>query len=230
MQPGFFDLDSRYQELEKFGGPLPKLAELVDWEGFRSLLDRIRKKERKNALGRKSYDAVLMIKIFFLQSFYGLGDDQTEYPIHDRYSFCRFLGLAPESKVPDAKTIWLFRESLKKAGLIEELFTELDGQILAVGYRSRKGQIIDDSLIAIPRQRNSREENARIKQGETPENWKENPARLRQKDIDARRTQKNGENHYSYKNYISIDNEHKLIRHFEVTSAEVHDSQVFLIA
>ena len=81
MQPGFFDLDSRHQELEKLGDPLPKLAKLVDWEGFRPLLDPIRKKERKNVSGRKSYDVVLMIKILFLQSFYGLGDDQTEYQI-----------------------------------------------------------------------------------------------------------------------------------------------------
>ena len=76
------------------------------------LLDWIRKKECKNASGCKSYDVALMIKALFLQSFYGLGDDQTEYQIRDRYSFYRFIGLA-EGKVPDAKTIWLFRESLK---------------------------------------------------------------------------------------------------------------------
>lgn len=227
MQPGFFDLDSRHRQLEKLGDPLPKLAELVDWEGFRPLLDRIREKERKSTAGRKPYDGVLMLKILFLQSFYGLGDDQTEYQIRDRYSFCRFLDLTPEGKVPDAKTIWLFREALKEADLIDGLFAELDGQIWAAGYRSRKGQIIDASLIAAPRQRNSREENAKIKQGEIPEDWKENPAKLRQKDVEARWTQKNGENHYGYKNHISIDNQHKLIRHFEVTSASVHDSQVF---
>jgi len=111
-------------------------------------------------------------------------------------------------------------------GEVDELFAELDGQIWAAGYQSRKGQIIDASLIAAPRQRNSREENAKIKQGETPEDWEDNPAKLRQKDVDARWTQKNGENHYGYKNPISIDNQHKLIRHFEVTSTEVHDSQV----
>ena len=107
------------------------------------------------------------------------------------------------------------------------MFAELDGQIWAAGYRSRKGQIIDASLIAAPRQRNSREENAKIKKGETPEDWKENLAKLRQKDVEARWTQKNGENHYGYKNHISIDNQYKLIRHFEVTSASVHDSQIF---
>jgi IS5 family transposase len=83
---------------------------------------------------------------------------------------------------------------------------------------------VDASLIAAPRQRNSREETARIKQGETPESWKDDPAKLRQKDVDAHWTKKNGENYYGYKNHIGIDNPYKLIRYFEVTSASVHDS------
>lgn len=227
MQPGFFDLEDRHQQLEQLGDPLPKLSALVDWDSFEPLLNRIHQKERKSAAGRKSYDVVLMFKILFLQSFYGLGDDQTEYQIRDRHSFCRFLGLSPESKVPDAKTVWLFREALKEEGLIDELFAELDNQIWAAGYRPRKGQIVDASLIGAPRQRNSKEENAKIKQGETPEDWKDTPAKLRQKDVEARWTKKNGESHYGYKNHIGIDNQYKLIRHFEVTSAAVHDSRMF---
>lgn len=227
MQSGFFDLENRYQQLDKLGDPLPKLSALVDWEGFRPLLQKCRKKPRKSTAGRKPYDAVLMLKILFLQSFYGLGDDQTEYQIRDRYTFCRFLDLTPEGKVPDAKTIWLFREALKEAEIIDELFAALDTQIWAAGYRPQKGQIIDASLIAAPRQRNSREENAKVKQGEIPADWQDNPAKIRQKDVDARWTKKNGETYYGYKNHISIDNRYKLIRHFEVTSADVHDSQVF---
>jgi IS5 family transposase len=227
MQAGFFDLENRHEQPEKPGDPLPKLSGLVDWEGFRPLLERIRQKERKSAAGRTPFDVVLMFKILFLQGFYGLGDDQTEYQIRDRYSFCRFLGLTPEGRVPDARTIWLFREALKEEELIDALFAQLDSQIRAAGYRSRKGQIVDASLIAAPRQRNSKEDNARIKQGGIPEEWKDHPAKLRQKDVDARWTKKNGESHYGYKNHISVDNKYKLIRHFAVTSAEVHDSQLF---
>ncbi len=227
MQPGFFDLNSRLKQLEKLGDPLPRLSELIDWEGFRPLLQRLREKERKSAAERKPYDVVLMFKILVLQSFYGLGDDQTEYQIRDRYSFCRFLGLSPEGKVPDAKTIWLFREGRKQAEIIDELFAELDMQIRAAGYQSRKGQIVDASLIAAPRQRNSRDENAKIKQGEIPEGWEDQPNKFRQKDTDARWTKKHGENHYDYKNHVSVDNKYKFIRHFEVTSASVHDSQMF---
>jgi IS5 family transposase len=86
--------------------------------------------------------------------------------------------------------------------------------------------IVDASLIEVPRQRNTREENERIKNGETPEAWKEAPAKLRQKDVDAKWTKKNGENYYGYKNHVSTDVSHKLIHKCEVTSASVHDSQV----
>lgn len=227
MQPGFFDLEDRHKQLEKLGDPLPKLSALVDWDGFRPLLDRIHENERTSAAGRKPYDLVLVFKILSLQGFYGLGDDQTEYHIRDCHSFCRFLGLSPEGKVPDAKIVWLFREALKDEELIDQLFAELDRQIWAAGYRPRKRQIVDASLIAAPRQRNNKAEKANIKQGETPDDWQDNLTKLRQKDVDARWTKKNGENHYGYKNHIGIDNRYKLIRHFEVTSAAVHDSQVF---
>ena len=90
MQSGFFDLKDRHEQLDKLGDPLPKLSELVDWDGFRPVLERIHQRERKSAAGRKPYDVVLMFKILFLQTFYGLGDQQTEYQIRDRYSFSRW--------------------------------------------------------------------------------------------------------------------------------------------
>ena len=48
-----------------------------------------------------------------LQQLYNLSDEQAEYQIRDRYTFGRFLGLHPEDRVPDARTIWRFREGLK---------------------------------------------------------------------------------------------------------------------
>lgn len=224
-QPGFFDLNDRETLLERLGDPLPKIEAIVDWEGFRSELERIRDKPRKSKAGRKPYDAVLMFKILVLQQMYNLGDDQTEYQIRDRYTFCRFLGLTPEGRVPDAKTIWLFREQLVQRGLIESLFEAFSAQIEHAGYRARKGQIVDASIVAAPKQRNSREENAQIKAGEPPEKWSK-PKR-RQKDVQARWTKKHGKSHYGYKNHISTDRQHKLVRGWQATAANVHDSQVF---
>ena len=224
-QPGFFDLSDREALLERLGDPLPKIEEIVDWEGFRAELEQIRDKPRKSKAGRKPFDVLLMFKVLVLQQMYNLGDDQTEYQIRDRYSFCRFLGLSPEGRVPDAKTIWLFREQLVERGLIEPLFAEFSQQIEQAGYQARQGQIVDASIVAAPKQRNGREENARIKAGEPPEEWSQN--KRRQKDVEARWTKKHGKSYYGYKNHISTDRAHKLIRGWKATAANVHDSQVF---
>lgn len=225
-QPGFFDLDERFNKLNE-SDPLVSLNKLVEWENFRTTLAKVREKERKSNAGRKPFDVVLMFKVLVLQHLYNLSDDQTEYQIRDRYSFCRFLGLSPEGKVPDAKTIWSFREDIVRLNLMKVLFDDFEYQLCECGYKARKGQIVDASFVDVPKQRNSREENQHIKDGAKPERFEKNPNVGCQKDIDARWTSKNGEKHFGYKDHVTVDNAHKLIRDYEVTSAEVHDSNVF---
>jgi len=225
MQPSFFDHQDRLELLEQLGDPLPKLERTVNWEAFRTLLGSVYKNSDPSKGGRPPYDAVLMFKVLVLQHLYNLSDDQTEFQIRDRYSFCRFLGLNPEGKVPDAKTIWVYRERLKELDLVDKLFSELLIQIDAAGFSARKGQIVDAAIVPVPKQRNMREENSQVKAGDSPEAWSDN--KRRQKDIEARWTKKHGKTHYGYKNHISIDQKHKVIRKYVVTSAEVHDSQAF---
>ncbi len=225
MFKSFFDIDFRLEELDKAGDPLTKLNEVVEWESFREELEGIRDDERKSNAGRKPFDAVVMFKILILQSLYNLGDDSIEYQIRDRLSFMRFLGLSLGDTVPDAKTIWLYREQLGKAGLVDRMFAKFDGQLRAKGFTAKRGQIIDASIVSAPKQRNSREENSRIKEGDVPEDW--NAAKLRQKDTDAKWVKKNGRNYFGYKNHISIDAKHKFIRKYAVTDAAAHDSNVF---
>jgi transposase, IS5 family len=225
MQPGLFDWQNRFKKLDDTGDPLVRLNRVIDWESFREALETIRAKERKSNAGAKPYDVVLMFKIAILQSLYNLSDEVVEYQILDRLSFMGFLGLRVGSRVPDAKTIWLFREQLTQAGLTERLFEQFETFLEENGFAARKGQIIDASIIAAPRQRNSREENSQIKQGQVPEDWKE--AKKRQKDTDARWTKKNGKTYYGYKNHINVDVKSKLIRGYVVTDAAVHDSKVF---
>ncbi len=92
-----------------------------------------------------------------------------EFQIRERYSFCRFLGLSQEGKVPDAKTVWVYRECLKEPGLVDKLFSELLIQIDAAGFSVRKGQIVDVPIIPVPKQRNTREENRQVKAGDSSE-------------------------------------------------------------
>lgn len=209
------------------GDPLPRLDSIVDWNAFKPLLKVIHQKQRKSKAGRKPYDTILMFKILVLQSLYNLSDDQTEYQIRDRLSFQRFLGLSPEDNVPDAKTQWVFREQVARHGLTEKLFDAFDQQLWYAGFFPKGGQIIDASLVNVPKNRNKRDENKQIKEGKTPEGWDDQPNMKRQKDLDARWTKKHGKSHYGYKNHINIDKENKLIRRYGVTTASVHDSQVF---
>lgn len=187
---------------------------------------RLYEKERKAASGRKPLDVVLMFKILILQRLHNLSDDQTEFMIRDRASFQRFLNLHVEDGSPDAKTIWKFREQLKELDVLRDLFFRFDRYLNEQGLAAKGGQIIDATIVEVPRQRNTREENALLKVGETPEPWRAEPNKLAQKDVDACWTKKRGETYYGYKNHINIDQEHKLIRDFTVTDAAIHDSQV----
>jgi len=225
MQPGFFDLIDRYAKLDELGDPLPKIDAVVDWRTFRPILKKIRNKPRKSNAGRPPFDELLMFKTLVLQSLYNLSDDQVEFQIRDRYSFCRFLGLSPEGRIPDAKTVWHFREELKRHNLMEKLFDRLLTQIEGAGYVPRMGQIVDASIVEAPRQRNNRAENKQVKAGEIPANWSEE--KKRQKDVDARWTKKHGNTFYGYKNHVSIDRDQKVIRCWSSSTASVHDSQVF---
>jgi IS5 family transposase len=225
MQHGLFDWQERFEQLDQGGDPLAKLNQVIPWDLFRQDLEQIRAKERRSNAGRRPFGVVLMFKILVLQSLYNLSDDQTEFQIRDRLSFMRFLGLNLGDTVPDAKTIWLFREQLTQADLTKTLFERFDRYLRDHGFAARKGQIVDASIVAAPRQRNSREENRQIKEGEVPDGWSEN--KQRQKDTDARWARKYGQSYYGYKNHIDIDVKHKMIRRYEVTPASTQDLQAF---
>jgi IS5 family transposase len=232
-QLGFFDLSRRYECLDAKNDPLVAIAALVPWECFRPKLRaalingerRTSETARKSPAGRKPWDEVVIFKALVLQALYNLSDDQAEYQLRDRLSFMRFLGLGIEDAVPDAKTLWLYREALAKAGAVEELFDLFDTHLKDKGYLAMGGQIIDATIVSAPKQHNSREENETIKEGKTPEDWKSNPAKNRQKDKDARWTKKHERSYYGYKNHIGVDRRHKFVRRYVVGDASVHDSQ-----
>ncbi len=227
-QMGFFDLTDRCASLDAKKDPLVEIDAVVPWEEFRPTLERVWRKPavaRKSRAGRKPMDAVLMFKTLVLSALYNLSDDQIEYQVRDRLSFMRFLGLGLEDRVPDAKTVWLYREALAQAGKVEELFSQFDGYLARQGYIARGGQILDASIVPVPRNHNTRDENAAIKNGEVPEDWADKPAKRAQKDLDARWTKKHGKNHYGYKNHVNVDRRHKLVRRYHVSDAARHDSQ-----
>ena len=242
-QPGFWDLDERYERLSAVGDPLEKLNSIIPWPVFETPLAKALKRSDGAKGGRPPFPAVLMFKILVLQALYNLSDDQAEFVIQDRLSFMRFLGLGLSDKVADAKTIWLFRECLVRAGAIDNLLARFDKHLSRSGYLAKGGQIIDATIIQAPRQHDSQDEKDAIKAGEVPAEWKDKPAMLAQKDRDARWTVKyskakqptqtlssaaTGQHDiaipmFGYKNHAGIDRAHGFIRGWTVTSAAAHD-------
>ena len=221
-----FDDQFSAEKLSEIGNPLDKISKAIDFEMFMDSLEgKLLNTTRKNNAGAKPFDVVLMFKILILQRYYGLGDKQVEYQILDRTSFKNFLGLDTGDKIPDEKTVWAFREILTKSGLIEDLFTQFKSFLETKELILNKGQMIDASFTIAPRQRNTREENKKIKKGEGDDLWNDKPHKKSHKDIDARWTKKNNENFFGYKNHAKVDTKSKFINTFIVTSASVHDSQ-----
>jgi IS5 family transposase len=227
-QLGFFDADRRLSALSAKGDPLVGISALVRWETFRNDIEAVvltADEAKKSTAGRKPIDALVLFRMLVLQSLYNLSDEQVEYQVRDRLSFTRFLGLSIEDGIPDGTTLWLFREKLAKAGLIDKLFERFGQHLEAKGYIARGGQMVDATIVPVPRQRNSRDENEQVKSGNTPKDWQRKPAKNRQKDKDARLTKKYGRGFFGYKNHVNADARHKLIREYGVTDASVHDSQ-----
>jgi len=226
-QRGLFDEADRLQEISKLGDPLEKLNTVIDWNIFKPILKKAMQKEAKGPGGRPPYDYVMMFKILILQRFYNISDAQTEYQIKDRLSFMRFLGLTLNDTIPDDKTIWYFREQLVKAKINDKLFDRFMKELENKNLISHQGSIIDATFVDVPKQRNKKEDNDKIKDGNIPEEWKkpEHKSMRAQKDADARWTKKNDETHYGYKSHVKADSKSKLILKYTVTSASVHDSQ-----
>lgn len=226
-EKGLFDEEFRREELKKHKDPLKRLNSVVDWEMFRPVLERALHKDAKGPGGRPAFDEVMMFKILVLQRVYGLSDEQAELQIMDRLSFQEFLGLRLADKVPDEKTIWVFRQDLTEKKVVEPLFETFKAHLESAGVLMKAGVIVDATFVDVPRQRNTREENETVKRGEIPQEWQkeENQNKLEQKDTDARWTKKNGERHFGYKDHVKVDRGSKLITAYIVTSASVHDSQ-----
>lgn len=163
---GLFDKENTLQELLENGNPLPKLKEIIDFEQFRDILEPVFENTGKS---RKPIDPVFMFRVLFLQRLYGLSDAQIEYHIKDRTSFRDFLGIQSVDDVPDRKTVWKYKDALAQSGTYDSLFKRFNEYLDSIGLIVNEGKIVDASFVIAPRQRNTREENRKIKEGKGDE-------------------------------------------------------------
>lgn len=220
-----FEQENTMASLSKMGNPLVVLKDIIDFEQFRGILESLFTNDhKKSRAGRKPIDPVFMLKVLFLQRLYNISDHQIEYQIKDRMSFREFLDIQSVDDVPDEKTVWKYRDIMSESGVGERLFAKFNEQLASMGLIVNEGKIVDASFVIVPKQRNTREENKKIKEGEGKELWDDNPHKKCHKDVDARWTKKGGVNYYGYKDHTVVIEKTKIIKNFVVTPASVHDS------
>jgi IS5 family transposase len=182
-QSGLFGLSEHLKRLSAHGDPLEELGRIIDFEAFRATFTTALAYGNGSKGGRPPYDPLAMLKVLILAAQNNVSDARTEYLIRDRLSWLRFLGFDLGVATPDANTIRLFREKLTEAGALDTAFTDFDRQLKERGYLAMGGPIVDATLVAAPKQRNTQGEKAAIKEGKKAgEIWPDEPARAAQKD------------------------------------------------
>lgn len=220
-----FETEEAYKLALEANPFLHTLNMLITWEAFREIIEKSYERSDYKG-GRPSFDKIMMLKILLLQRIYNLSDEQMEHKGVCDISVKMFLGLGLVEKMPDEKTIWVFREHITQTGIVHKLFKAFDKQISTAGVKVSNGQIIDASFVEVPKQRNTREENKQIKAGICPQHFEEHTHKKSQKDMNARWSTRPKEHHFGYKNTIVMDEKQKIIRGYGVCSANVHDSQM----
>lgn len=225
MMISLFAAQERKTKRERLGDPLQLLDKAIDFAALAESVDKKLVIGDQGRGGRPPFATELMIRLLVLQQLYNLSDDALEYQVLDRVSFQRFTGLEHSSRIPDAKTVWKWRERLGQQDLIGDISEAVGLQLAQAGFVARGGQIIDASIITAPIQHNRDEENRTIKRGEPPQDWPQ--AKRMQKDVDARWTRKHGKSYYGYKLHANTDRRWGFIRAYDVTAASVTDTEVF---
>jgi len=205
-----FTLRKLYQKIHKLGDRLAKIEPLIDWEAFTPIIQPLYDNQGPQG-GRPNIDPVVMVKMLVLQAWYGLSDPELERQANDRISFHRFLGFP--DVIPDATTVWLFRERLAETGKDKLVWAELQRQLDEKGLRVKKGVVQDASFITSDPGKHGkpRGEEARTRRSR-----------------DGTWAKKGSKSYYGFKLHAKMDVDRDLIRDLETTTASVHDSQVDL--
>ena len=212
-------------QLLMFGALMMKfLTEAID-EDVRAKYEEAH--PRKARSGRPSFDPAFMLRVLLLQRFLGLTNVAMAGELRNNRKLAAVLGIRFISGLPTDKTIWLYHEWFRKAGIIVRLFGELTSKF-EESLEPETAVAVDSSFNEAPKQHNTREENEAIKAGKGDELWKDNPHKKCHKDIDASYTKKHNKTYYGYKLHAKTGMKSKLLLTVFNTTAKVHDSQVVM--
>ena len=198
-------IDSCLVKISKGNDFLETIEKEVGFGKIRRELDKM----YSSTMGRPSHPPMVMFRMMLLQFFYNLSDPQIEEQVNDRLSFRKFAGLGLEDKVPDETSMVRFRQRLLEHGLEKKLLEIVNGQLASKGLLLKKATIVDASLIQAATK--------------NPSSGSEDEPQ----DKDADYTSRKGKAFYGYKAHVSSDADNGFVRKAGLTSASVHDSQMF---
>ncbi len=204
-----FALKEKYKKVHQLRSRLDEMKKLIDWNKFLALFPT-----KETTVGRPSYEIILKLKCLFLQSWFGVSDEELEYQIYNRLDFQQFLDF-PES-VPDYSTIWRFREELTESDIIDKMWEEQKRQLSQHNITVKEGKIQDASFVeADPGKKRSGME-GRGREAKTS------------RSKDGSWTKKNGRSYFGFKAHTLMQKGSKFIEEIAVTTAKTHDNKIDL--
>ena len=224
LKPDLFASQRHFEKLDSMGDPLVRIASEINFGALAKAVDKKAPRPSKAQGGRPPYPSEVMVRILVLKHLNNLADEVMERLLLDRASYKRFCQLENSSRIPDRTTIWSFADRIGEAGAAA-IFKEVTRQLLGKGYRASSGQIIDASLVRVPRQKFSSAEKKQLGEDQTPAQW--SSAKRSQKDVEATWTKKHGKSYYGYKVGINVDKRYKIIRRVVTDTAATADSHQF---
>lgn len=205
-----FALQEKYKLVQKRKNKLQEVHDLIDWDTLaKSIPDRTPEKA-----GRRPIPHIVMIKVLCLQAWHNISDEELEYQCYNRLDFQHFLD---HGHIPDAKTVWSYREWLQQEGLIDSFWTAVQNEFSRHSILIKEGQIQDATFVhASPGKTQSSDKINRGREAKTS----------RQKD--ATWTKKNSKSVFGYKTHFKVDNSTKLVTELATTTAKVFDGNIDL--
>ena len=200
-QPSFshaeFATKKKTTRREKF---LARMETLVPWTKLLAVIEPFYPKGER---GRPPVGLERMLRIYFLQQWYGLADEALEDALYDSQALQSFarIDLAAEG-VPDATTLLKFRRLLETHDLCKCLFTAINADLTARGLLLREGTLVDATLIAAPSSTKNEQ---------------------KQRDPEMHQTRKGNQWYFGMKAHIGADRDSKLVHTVVVTAANVAD-------
>ena len=185
---------------EKF---LQEMDQVIPWE---ELLQIIKQYYPRAGNGRQPMPLGRMLRIYFMQQWYGLSDPAMEDALYDIESMRRFADIDLEVDViPDETTILHFRHLLEKHQLTKKIFEKTQQYLTEKGLLLREGTIVDATIISAPSSTKNQDKT---------------------RDKEMKQTKKGNQRYFGMKAHVGTDTRKGLAHSVVVTDAAVHDSQV----